>query len=577
MKYTKLSYAQNEIMELEQYYENTSVNNISGLIILPRSYTYSEINDALNSLVEYNENYRINIVKKEAEYKQIINKFQKKRYGYIDFKNKKLEYKTWIKSEANRNIFELNKDLYEFKIIKLPNGEKGLFLKQHHLISDGWTMTLVINFLKNELTKKGNKHNKHSYFESINNEEKYECSEKYLKDEQFWLKKIEKINNNGMFESKNDNSQSKRISFDLSNEESRDIFSFCKEKEISLNHLFSAAYLLIKKSVTHSEVNSIGIMVHNRNSKEEKNIPGLYSRVLPLIIDADNNLTVQEFLKLIKNESFNLLKHRKYPLSKITENSDKSKQIIDVAISFQNTSYDDEFLEKGFSDKWFEKDTNNFPLSISISNRSGNGNLTLDFDYQIDKINVDYIKIIKERIVNIIKKFIEKSEETIDKIEVYTESERDLVLNKFNDTKKDDLPEETIVELFEKQVEKTPNNIAIVYGGEKLTYKELNNKANQLGHKLRSLGVKPNDLIGLMTDRRVEMIIGIYGILKAGGAYVPIDPNYPEERKKYILKDSKVKLLLTDQDMKIETYKEKIINLTKPTVYENRPSYNLTH
>ncbi|WP_336821982.1 AMP-binding protein, partial [Staphylococcus capitis] len=124
--------------------------------------------------------------------------------------------------------------------------------------------------------------------------------------------------------------------------------------------------------------------------------------------------------------------------------------------------------------------------------------------------------------------------------------EKELVLNTFNNTKTNSTSNETVIEVFENQVKATPNNIAVIYEDEKLTYRELNERANQLGRVLRSKGVKPNDLVGLMLDRRLEMIIGIYGILKAGGAYVPIDPNYPEDRINYILQDSQLNVLLTD-------------------------------
>jgi len=125
-----------------------------------------------------------------------------------------------------------------------------------------------------------------------------------------------------------------------------------------------------------------------------------------------------------------------------------------------------------------------------------------------------------------------------------SEAEYELIVRKFNYTENFYPKQKTVVELFEEQVEKTPQNVAVVFENEKITYFELNKRANQLAQKLRKIGVKPNDLVAIMVERSVEMIIGIYGILKAGGAYLPIDPIYPENRIEYMIEDSKPKAVL---------------------------------
>ncbi|MGW7780519.1 amino acid adenylation domain-containing protein [Staphylococcus xylosus] len=136
----------------------------------------------------------------------------------------------------------------------------------------------------------------------------------------------------------------------------------------------------------------------------------------------------------------------------------------------------------------------------------------------------------------------------------------------------------TFIEIFESQVKKTPNNKAVTYEGESLTYQTLNAKANQVAHQLRRNGVKPNSLVGVMTNRNLEMIVGIYGVLKAGGAYVPIDPEYPSERINYILRDSKPNTLLTDRALgtSIE-FNQSVINLVENKSISIQPTKNLSH
>ena len=119
----------------------------------------------------------------------------------------------------------------------------------------------------------------------------------------------------------------------------------------------------------------------------------------------------------------------------------------------------------------------------------------------------------------------------------------------WNDTKTDYPNDKCIHELFETQVEKTPDAVAVVFEDQRLTYRELNHRANQLAHYLRKLGVGPEVLVGICVERSIELIVGLLGILKAGGAYVPLDPSYPEDRREFILHDSHVAVLLTKSEV----------------------------
>src|SRR5713226_9655175 len=105
-------------------------------------------------------------------------------------------------------------------------------------------------------------------------------------------------------------------------------------------------------------------------------------------------------------------------------------------------------------------------------------------------------------------------------------------------------------ELFEEQVERTPDAVAFVFEGQELTYRELNSRANQLGHYLQRLGVGPEVLVGICVERSLEMIVGTLGILKAGGAYLPLDPSYPRERLSFMLRDAGAGVLLTQQRLR---------------------------
>ncbi|MFV8347164.1 AMP-binding protein [Flavobacterium sp. ZB4P13] len=136
-------------------------------------------------------------------------------------------------------------------------------------------------------------------------------------------------------------------------------------------------------------------------------------------------------------------------------------------------------------------------------------------------------------------------------IDLISSEERNQLIVEFNDTKVDYPKNKTIIDLFEEQVEKTPDNIAIVFKDVKLTYNELNEKTNQLGSYLReNYLVAPDDLIGIKLERNEDLIIAILGIIKSGAAYVPIDISYPQERINYIEKDSNCKVVIDELELK---------------------------
>ena len=137
-------------------------------------------------------------------------------------------------------------------------------------------------------------------------------------------------------------------------------------------------------------------------------------------------------------------------------------------------------------------------------------------------------------------------EERISELPLLTQAEREQLVEEWNDTRAA-VPTETIDELFEAQAERTPNVVAVKFGNLQMTYRELNSHANQLAHYLRRLGIGPETRVAICVERSLDMIIGLIGILKAGGAYVPLEPEYPPERISFILADSQVRLLLTQQ------------------------------
>ncbi len=575
-----LSEAQSEIIQLEEYYENTSINNIAAMVTIKDNVKIQEINEALNNLIKRHESYRIKVKKQNTEYKQYIDEYKRKQFNYIDFYNNKKDYDEWITTQIESNIFALNSELFKFVILTQPSGDIGILLLQHHIISDGWSMTIAGNTLCESLIYgKKEEDFEYTYLDHVEEEINYKNSSRFEKDKQFWIKKVENLENNELFENKRNNSgQGNRLNYKLPNIYTQKIMEFCKSNQLSISNLFSAAMLILKYKKNSINKNSIGLILHNRNTQFEKQVTGVYSRVLPIIVEMDKKLSINEFLKLMKKETFKLLKHRKYPNSYIVEHSKNAKGLLDFVVSFQNTQHNPDFIKKGYSEEWLDPGTTNVPLGLNISNRDGEESLEIDYDYQLDVVSEKEVVNLHSNIMKILNIILENPQRKISEIETITEEEKTLILHDFNNTQVSMGNTKTFVEIFESQVKKTPNNKAVTYEGESLTYQTLNAKANQVAHQLRRNGVKPNSLVGVMTNRNLEMIVGIYGVLKAGGAYVPIDPEYPSERINYILRDSKPNTLLTDRALgtSIE-FNQSVINLMENKSISIQPTKNLSH
>src|SRR3990172_1477733 len=139
--------------------------------------------------------------------------------------------------------------------------------------------------------------------------------------------------------------------------------------------------------------------------------------------------------------------------------------------------------------------------------------------------------------------------ERLSNLPILTDRESKQVLIDWNATTTEYPKKRCVHELFEEQVERTPEAVAVVFEDQRLTYRELNRRANQLAHHLQKLGVGPEVLVGICMERSLEMVVEILGILKAGGAYVPIDPTYPKERLAFVLEDAQAPVLLTQHSM----------------------------
>ncbi len=293
---------------------------------------------------------------------------------------------------------------------------------------------------------------------------------------------------------------------------------------------------------------AIATAYDGRQYEELEPAIGLFTKYLPLDCHLQENCKFSEILEQVTESHREIYKWQEsFSWEQLVATNDPSKQAIffPFCFDFESVSASEKSVDISFS--IFQQYTciNRFKVNLSCIQKEDS--LRLEFHYDANLFSFEYIRHLAGQFHTLLLNALTKPEALISELEIIEPRELDKLLFEFNNTKVEHSKFQCIHHIFEKQVEQTPNNIAVVYDGQQLTYAELNNYANQLAHYLQKLGVKPETLVGLCVERSLEMAIGILGILKAGGAYLPLDPLYPKERLAFMLEDSQTPVLLTQQ------------------------------
>jgi amino acid adenylation domain-containing protein len=192
-------------------------------------------------------------------------------------------------------------------------------------------------------------------------------------------------------------------------------------------------------------------------------------------------------------------------------------------------------------------------------------------EYNTDLFEATTVKRIAQNLEHLLEAAVSNPNEQVSRLPLLTDDERRQILFDWNDTQVENDPDLCIHEVFEYQVAAKPEAVAVVHNNERLSYRELNERANRLAHYLRRLDVKPESLVGVSLERSVESVVAILGVLKAGGAYVPLAPHQPPDRLSFMLADARLKVLLTQEQL--TAIEEESVENPPSEVFGENPAY----
>jgi amino acid adenylation domain-containing protein len=325
-------------------------------------------------------------------------------------------------------------------------------------------------------------------------------------------------------------------------------------KELSRNHnttLFEtlmAAFNALLYRYTVQEDIIVGFPVANRNQTAVQNLIGSFVNTLVLRTHISENLTFSELLSRVREGCRGAYAHQDLPFENLVEELQPQRDmtrnaLFQIMFAFQNTPASElDLMGVTVEPVEVNTETCKFDLTLSLTERAQR--LVGFFEYSTDLFDRSTVERSVGHFQTLLQGSLANPDEPIATLPILSKAERHQLLVEWNNVEAD-YPQVCIHELFEAQVQRTPNAIAVESRGKRLTYRELNSQANQLAHYLRKLGTGPETLVGICVERSLEMVIGLLGIFKAGGAYVPLDPVYPRERLAFMLEDAGVSVLLT--------------------------------
>ncbi len=574
--------------------------------------------DAFQALVDHTDALRMVIKEKDRDGipQQYVKQYMFCELDYLDFSDMQDMsseglLQRWLE-QRRVTPFNLEERLFDSALIKVTPERFIWYLNLHHIIIDASSFSLLYRRMA-DFYDQAQKQRLHKVAPSPSFEAYLEYERTYRRSTQsklaatYWQKKLAKPIEPTRFYGKVFHQKTKemaRVAYDLGYERSQALREIAKQADVraitphlSMFSLFAtllAAYIFRVGENRRNREFALGTPFHNRSAKF-KNTIGLLMEICPIKIKLSADDSYLSVLKKMQAETYQVLRYAQHG----TTNPIHHKAF-DVMMNYHTVSFPDftglptepTWIHSGY---WDGGDS----LALQIHDFKESGRFLLHFDFNCDVFEDETQR---QQAINhflrIVDGFIEDRTQQISRVNLLSPEERNLILFELNETEASYPDDQTLTDLFEAQVCRTPDHIAVSYerfdghparshpstsSGHRtqisnlpcpdgkhvkgsrcrdrfskgltdyLTYEELNSKANQVAHYLQALGVGPEVLVGICMDRSLEMMIGILGVLKAGGAYLPLDPSHPAERLCFILQDAGAPHLLT-QERFVETF-----------------------
>ncbi|HEY9809671.1 MAG TPA: amino acid adenylation domain-containing protein [Halomicronema sp.] len=564
-----LSFFQERMWILDKIEPGNPAYNCPINIRITGSLNLAALEKAINQIVERHEVLRTSFPTVDEQPIQVIATSLNVKLPRINLTHLSIKQQTkeveGIALEEAQHKFDLSiLPLIKAKLLHLSETENILLLTMHHIIFDGWSIAILLKeiaayyelFVNGEPSRLPPLPIQYADF-AIWQRQRLE-KEKLEPQLAYWKKQLG--GSAAVLNLPTDRPRKPVQTFRGAKQDlvlPKHLCDSLKElslrEEVTLFMTLLAAFQILLYRYTGQEDIVIGTPIAGRDRLETENLIGAFINTLVIRCRFNGNATFAEVLTQVRQVALDAFEHQELPFEKLVAELQPERNLSQnpiFQVLFQLRNFPNPTLTAaGVTLERCKFDRGIAALDLTLDIAKISKGLVCSFEYNSDVFEAATIKRMCGHFQVLLEAIVANPQQPVSQLPLLTERERHQLLVEWNDTAAYYPHDKCIHQLFEEQVERTPDAIAVVFKSEKLTYCQLNNRANQLAHYLQKLGVGPEVLVGICVERSFEMIVGLLGILKAGGAYVPIDPTYPSERIAYMLKDTQLPVLLTQKKL----------------------------
>ncbi|NEO31127.1 MAG: amino acid adenylation domain-containing protein [Symploca sp. SIO3C6] len=564
-----LSFAQQRLWFLQQLQPDSSFYNEYGALQLTGSLDIAAFEQSLNGIVRRHEAMCTTFKMVEGEPVQTIAPSLTLTLPVVDLcelpEAEQAKEVQRLSIEQSQRPFDLVQDpLFRFTLLQL-NEQKYIWLYTiHHIVFDDWSVGVIIRELSDlyEAFSSGKPASLPElpiqYADFAVWQRQQLQGEKLKSQLSYWKQQLS--NAPPLLQLPTDRPRptvqtyrGAKLSFLLPKSLTEALKAIAQKAQATLFMILLSAFKLLLYRYSGQEDIIVSSAIANRNRAEIEGLIGFFVNVLLLRTDFSGNPTFEELLGQVRKVTIGAYANQDLPFEKLVEELQPERQVnynplFQVSFGLQNTPKV-KFELPGLTLTPVEVEGTRALLDLRLDMTETDSGLESFWEYNIDLFDAATISRMSGNFQTLLEAIVENPQQRVSQLPLLSETEQHLLLREWNQTIAPYPKDTCIHQLFEAQVEKTPDAVAVVFEEQQLTYRELNQRANQLAHYLNKLGVKPEILVGICVERSLEMIVGVLGILKAGGAYLPLDPTYPAERLAFMLSDSQVPILLRTQKL----------------------------
>ncbi len=548
-----LSSAQNRLYILERLEEVGCAYHLPAALIIEGAADESRLEQALQSLLSRHEILRTTFESVEGVPMQRI-------HARVSFSIERMEGdELSIEDIISAFIrpFDLSSaPLLRVGLVQLPHDRQLLLFDMHHLISDGVSMGVLTHEFMQLYERKEPPALKVQYKDFAAWQPRFLASEPLRRQERYWLELFADgaplLNLPTDFKRPLSKTyEGGRLAFDLNAGETHRLKALAAASNATLYMVLLAVFNILLSKYAGQEDVVVGSPVSGRPHADLNHNVGMFVNTIVLRNRPAKRLPFAQFLRQLRETTLEAFQHQHYPfeelVAKLKLARDPSRNpLFDVMFIMQNMEIPELTMDRlRVKPVACPAATAKFDLTLEVS-ETGDG-IACHFEYGTQLFKRETIETLARHFGSILREVLENPQITLGDIEMISAEERERILLRFNDTACDYPRDQALHRWLEEQADLGPDRLAIMSGDARVTYGELNAKANQLARLLQACGLGPNRIAAIAAERSPEMMVGIMAILKAGGAYLPIAPDLPPERIDYMLEDSKACLLLTQK------------------------------